>query len=66
MDDNRKMIIDYNEFKQLIEAEMLIKAVKNLAEADDSKYGYNDYTSKSIDVLLGIKRKNPTEDTEGK
>ena len=56
MDDNRKMIIDYNEFKQLIEAEMLIKAVKNLAEADDSKYGYNDYTSKSIDTLLGIKR----------
>ena len=61
MEDNRKMIIDYNEYKQLLEAEVLIKAVKNLAEADNSSYGYNNDTSKSIDALLGIERAKITE-----
>lgn len=55
--ENRKIIIDYTEYRRLLEAEVKVNAIKNLAEADKNEYGYGSDTSKSINALLGIGKK---------
>ena len=48
--------IDIERYEQLIEAEIKLKAIKDVAEVDNGVFGYTECTSKSIDGLLGIER----------
>lgn len=48
--------ISADRYKELIEAEIRLKAITEVAEVDNGMYGYTESTSRTIDVLLGIER----------
>lgn len=43
-------------YEELVEAEVKLKAIKDVAEVDTGSYGYTECTSRTIDILLGIER----------
>ena len=48
--------VSMERYEQLVEAEIKLKAIKDVAEVDTGSYGYTESTSRTIDVLLGIER----------
>ncbi len=54
--DGQTVEIDIERYEQLFVAEIMLKAIKDVAEVDNGLYGYTECTSKSIDCLLGIER----------
>jgi hypothetical protein len=49
--------IPQEEYVRLLKAEGLFELVRTIALKDNSMYGYSTDTSKFIDILLGISRK---------
>ena len=48
--------ISVERYQQLIDAEIRLNAITDVAEADNGLYGYTAGTSNTIDNLLGIER----------
>lgn len=48
--------VSMERYEQLFEAEVKLKAIKDVAEADTGSYGYTECTSRTIDILVGIDR----------
>ena len=48
--------ITMERYEQLVEAEVKLKAIKDVAEVDTGSYGYTECTSRTIDILVGIER----------
>lgn len=48
--------ISQERYEQLIEAEVKLKAIKDVLEADTSSYGYSECSARTVDILVGIER----------
>lgn len=51
-----EVTVSIERYEQLIEAEVKLKAIKSVIEADTFTYGYSECTSRTIDILVGIER----------
>lgn len=48
--------ITVERYEQMLDAEIRLKAITEVAEADNGLYSYTECTSKTIAILLGIER----------
>lgn len=48
--------VSMERYEQLIEAEVKLRVIKEVAEAEDGNFGYSTKASETIDTILGIER----------
>ena len=54
--DGQTVVITVERYEQLLDAEIRLKAIKDIAEADNGTWTYTECTSQTIDCLLGLVR----------